>query len=92
MALILALCAAALFGLVPHIQRAALPHTDVRTGAAITVATMAAMFWLVAPFIVRPEWWFTQAALIFAACGLVFPVCVWNSTVSMGALAHSLKF
>lgn len=84
MALFLALCAAALFGMVPHIQRAALPHTDVRTGAMITIVAMAGLVWAVAPFLIEPGWWWTQAALIFAACGLFFPAL--SQTLSLKAV------
>ncbi|MEL7117059.1 MAG: DMT family transporter [Pseudomonadota bacterium] len=71
--LLLALLAAALFGVVPHIQRAALPFTDVRTGALITIATFALLCWGAAPWFVDHAWWGTKAALIFALCGLFFP-------------------
>lgn len=69
----LALSAGAAFGVSAHIQRAALGGMDVRRGTVISVGTMAVLAWLAAPFVLDRAWWGTQAALIFAICGLLFP-------------------
>jgi len=67
------LLAGALFGFNVHIQRMALDGVDALTGSFISVAAMAALFWVVAPFFIEWHWWGTQTVLIFAACGLIFP-------------------
>lgn len=68
-----ALGAAILFGLSNHIQRIGLATTDDLTGTLVSVATMAGLFWLLAPFAIDPAAWGTSALYIFIACGLLFP-------------------
>lgn len=70
---LLALLSAALFGLNVHIQRRGLDSVDAMTGAFVSVASMAVVFWLFAPFILHREWWFSTGAMIFAVTGLFFP-------------------
>lgn len=69
----IALLAGALFGMTSHVQKLALRDMDGLSGAFVTVATMALPFWLAAPFIVERAWWTTEAAALFALCGLLFP-------------------
>ena len=85
LSLFLALLAAALFGVVPHIQRAALPHTDIQTGAYITIVTGTVVFWAIAPFQIESSWWFTQSTLLFAVCGLFFPS--FSQTLALKSVA-----
>ncbi len=85
----MALLAAALFGLVPHLQRAALPYTDVRTGALISIATATLALWLLAPFLIEWTWWFTAPALIFALCGLFYPAV--SQTLALKAVGPNLS-
>lgn len=68
-----ALLAASLWGFSNHIQRLALDDTDALTGAFISVATMAIIAWMFAPFYVEWSWFATRGALIFAMMGLFFP-------------------
>lgn len=72
-AALFALGAGASFGLTSHWQRRALDHMDAMTGAVVSIATMAAVLWLAAPAMLDWSWWGTRAALLFAACGLLFP-------------------
>ena len=72
-AALFALLAGALFGLVSHVQKKGLAHLDDKTGTLVSVATMAAVFWVLAPLMIDWRWWLTEAALLFALCGLVFP-------------------
>ncbi|MEX0286554.1 MAG: EamA family transporter [Paracoccaceae bacterium] len=72
-AVIFGLLSGFFFGLTSHVQKSALAGTEVAMGAFLSVATMAGLLWLVAPFLIDPAWIFTGAALIFAACGLIFP-------------------
>ncbi|KMW58479.1 hypothetical protein AIOL_003454 [Candidatus Rhodobacter oscarellae] len=69
----LALFAGACFGLTAHIQRAALVGADIRIGTFVSLASMAALSWVLAPFLVDPAWWSSRAVWIFALCGLMFP-------------------
>lgn len=73
LAIFFALLAGLLFGIVSHVQKTALRGTEVSIGALISVATMAAVFWAAAPFVIEWSWFNTRAALIFAACGIIFP-------------------
>ncbi len=73
LAVSMALCAAALFGLNVHIQRKAGGQGNALEGAFLSVASMSLMFWLAAPFVVHSDWWLTRGALIFALSGLFFP-------------------
>lgn len=68
-----ALLSGVFFGLTAHVQKTALQGTDVSAGALISVATMTAVLWVLAPFFIEWHWFATQAAAIFAVCGLVFP-------------------
>lgn len=69
----LALLSGAMFGFNVHIQHKGLVYSDALTGALISVGTMAAMFWVVSPFVIEWHWWQSQAVLLFAICGLFFP-------------------
>ena len=69
----IALTSAFLFGLALHLQRKGLVHQDPLSGALISVASTAVMFWGLAVFTVEWAWFFTSAALVFALVGLVFP-------------------
>lgn len=69
----LALFSGVFFGLVVHIQRRGLGSADPLVGAFLSVGAMALMLWLMAPFLLRPEWFLTHAALILAMGGLIFP-------------------
>lgn len=72
-AVVFALLSGVFFGLTAHVQKAALRGTDVSAGALISVATMTVALWAVAPFFVEWRWFTTEAAAIFAVCGIVFP-------------------
>ena len=55
----LALLSGVLFGLVVHVQRRGLGSADPLVGAFLSVGAMALMLWLLAPFLLRPEWFLT---------------------------------
>jgi drug/metabolite transporter (DMT)-like permease len=73
LAAFLALAAGALFGFNVHIHRKGLDGADGLTGAFLSVASMAVMFWVVAPFVIDWSWFATTGALIFAISGIFFP-------------------
>jgi drug/metabolite transporter (DMT)-like permease len=70
---VLALGAAALFGVNVLVQTRAKRGADGLLGALLSVSVMSAMFLLVAPFTVSPAWFLTGAAGLFAMVGLMFP-------------------
>ncbi len=61
------------FGLTSHVQKVAVAGSEVSVGAFISVATLAGLLWIAVPFFIDMSWFGTRAALIFAACGLIFP-------------------
>ena len=67
------LIAAILFALAAHSQKKALSFLDDLSGTFISVATIAIVFWLVAIWNLRWEFWFSKATLFFAIAGLLFP-------------------
>ncbi|MEZ5653143.1 MAG: EamA family transporter [Burkholderiaceae bacterium] len=72
-AVLFALSAAMVFGLNMHIQNKGLDDTDELTGAFVSVAAMAAVFWALSPLFVDFAWFRAHALWYFAASGLVIP-------------------
>ena len=54
-------------------QKTALSYLDDLTGTFISVATMAAMFWIISAWSLRWEFWFSDATLFFVIAGMLFP-------------------
>lgn len=69
----IALCAAFLFALSAHVQNMAPKSAGTQFGTLVLIATQAALYSFAALFIVKTEYWFTTAALMFAAVGLLRP-------------------
>lgn len=69
----IALCSAAFFGFLVHLQRRGLDTTDGATGVLVNALALAGMFWITAPFWIDPGWFATRGALIFLIAGLFFP-------------------
>ncbi len=69
----LALVAAFLFALSAHIQNMGPQGTSTQFGTLTLIATQAVIYAVAALFVVRMEYWFTTAALLFAAAGLLRP-------------------
>ena len=69
----LALFAGVNFALAVHMQRLGLDYMGDRKGAFISLAAMASVFWVTAPFFADWSVLRQEAALIFAICGLFFP-------------------
>ena len=67
------LLAAILFALAAHSQKKALAFLDDLSGTFISVATISIIFWLVAIWNMRWEFWLSEAILFFALAGLLFP-------------------
>ncbi|MGA1060029.1 MAG: DMT family transporter [Burkholderiaceae bacterium] len=69
----LSVLTAALFGINIYFQRAALADTDPHTGALLSVAGMAGFFWLLAPWLLQPEWFTLPAFGVLLLLGLMWP-------------------
>jgi len=69
----IALIAAFLFALSAHIQNMAPKGTSTQFGTLVLIATQATMYLAAGFFVVKLEYWFTTAALLFAGAGLLRP-------------------
>lgn len=69
----LALAAAFGFALSAHIQNMAPAGVSTPLGTIVLVATQTAIYGVVAFFVIAPGYWFTTAALLFAAAGMLRP-------------------
>jgi len=77
---VLALMAAFLFALSAHIQNMGPKTASTEAGTLVIVSTQAAIYAVAALFVVKTSYWFTSAALLFAATGLVRPalsIALW---------------
>ena len=72
-AVIFGLVAAILFALAAQTQKKALSFLDDLSGTFISVATIAVVFWFVAIWNLRWEFWLSKATLFFVIAGLLFP-------------------
>lgn len=70
---LMALTAAFVFALNFYVQSKGLKSTDPVTGAFVSVATMAAVFWGASPLFLQSDWLRHPATLYFVLAGLVFP-------------------
>ena len=69
----IALVAAFLFALSAHIQNMGPKNASTQFGTLILIATQATLYGIAGLFIIKLEYWFTTAALMFAAAGLLRP-------------------
>lgn len=70
---LLALLSACLFAIANQVIGVGLEMLDNRSGTLINISTTAFMFWLLAPFFLQWDYWWTHAALLFALAGIVQP-------------------
>jgi drug/metabolite transporter (DMT)-like permease len=73
---VIALASALCFALALLVTQVGLRHMPPLAGAAISVPTATALFWLAAPFTIDVAAIDGQATAIFAAVGLLFPAAV----------------
>ena len=73
---LLALAAAFFFGLALVLTQFGLNHMSSFEGATVSLPTVALWFWIVSLFMLDGEGWRIDAAAIFAAVGLLFPIAV----------------
>ncbi len=82
----LSLLAALLFAVGIQFSRLGLRRTDSRTATLITITTATVLCWLLAPWLVRPEYWLSSALPLLAAIGLFRPVL--SSNLGMAGTRH----
>lgn len=70
---LLALFAGMAFAFAVHMQSKGLDYMGDRKGAFISLLAMALVFWIISPAFADWSLLGTQAALVFAVCGLFFP-------------------
>ena len=73
---VLALFAAALFGVAMVFTKVGLRHMDAAAGALVSIPSTAVLYWLLAFFLLDLEGWIVVAVVIFAVVGLFFPAAV----------------
>jgi len=69
-----ALMAAVLFGGQAILTMRSLAHVDPQTSSMIATGTCVLIFWLLAPFLLRGEYWLNPGMWVFLANGLVHPL------------------
>ncbi len=79
---VLALISAFLFALGVQFQSIGLAEVNARRGTAISIATSAILYWLVAPVFLVASNWLQPAVLIFALVGLFRPTLSANLAVA----------
>ncbi len=77
-----ALTSALLFALGAHFQNLGLARVRSDSGAAISIATSAVFFWLMAPFLLNGANWSQSAVWIFVLIGLFRPAVSANLAVA----------
>jgi len=79
---IFALIAAVLFAFGTQIQNIGLSQVDSRTGTAISIAASAALYWMLAPFLLNGDNWLHSSVFIFILVGLFRPSVSANLAVA----------
>ncbi|MHA1151703.1 MAG: EamA family transporter [Alphaproteobacteria bacterium] len=78
----LALTSAVLFAFGAHLQNVGLARVRSDSGAAISIASSAVLFWLMAPFLLNGANWSQSAVWIFVLTGLFRPAISANLAVA----------
>lgn len=66
--------AASLFGAQAIFGKRGLAYVDAQAGAMITIGVSAAVYWLLAPALLRAEYWLHPALWVFVANGCIHPM------------------
>jgi len=69
-----ALMTAVLFGGQAVLTMRSLAHVDPQTSSLIATGTCVLIFWLMAPFLLRGEYWLNPGMWVFLANGLIHPI------------------
>ncbi len=83
---VLALTCAFLFALGGQVQSIGLQTMDARTGTMVSIAANAAFYWMLAPWLLNVDYFFTTAVLLFAMIGLIRPAI--SANLAVAALRH----
>ncbi len=73
---------ALLFALSNHFTNMGLERSDARSGTLVSVATSAGVYWLFSPLYLQGWYWWTSAALLFAAVGIIRPALSTTLAIS----------
>jgi drug/metabolite transporter, DME family len=88
---LLALCSAFLFSLSDQLAHRGLKSADARSGAVVSVAASAIVFWMFAPWLVKSSYWLTGATLVFAIVGIFRPaLSIYLAMIGIGYLGPTL--
>jgi drug/metabolite transporter, DME family len=88
---LLALASAFLFAVSDQLAHRGLETADARSGSVVSVAVSALFFWLFAPWLLKMEYWWTNAALIFAIIGIFRPsISIYLAMIGIGTLGPTL--
>lgn len=82
----LALTCAFLFALGGQIQSIGLQTMEARTGTMVSIGANAGFYWLLAPWLLNIDYFFTTAVLLFAMIGLIRPAI--SANLAVAALRH----
>lgn len=83
---VLALTCAFLFALGGQVQSIGLQTMDARTGTMVSIAANAAFYWMLAPWLLNLDYFFTTAVILFAMIGLIRPAI--SANLAVAALRH----
>lgn len=83
---VLALTCAFLFALGGQVQSVGLQTIESRTGTMVSIGANAGFYWLLAPWLLNPAYFFTSAVLLFAMIGLIRPAI--SANLAVAALRH----
>ncbi len=83
---VLALTCAFLFALGGQIQSIGLQTMEARTGTMVSIGSNAVFYWLLAPWLLNPAYFFTTAVIYFAMIGLIRPAI--SANLAVAALRH----
>lgn len=83
---VLALTCAFLFALGGQIQSIGLQSMEARTGTMVSIGANTLFYWLLAPWLLNPAYFFTTAVLLFAMIGLIRPAI--SANLAVAALRH----
>jgi len=84
--ILFALTSSVLFAFSIQFQGLGLRDTDSRTATLISIGASTVLYWLVAPLLLRSEYWVVGALLIFCAVGLIRPFL--SSNLALAGVTH----
>lgn len=83
---LLALTCAFLFAFGGQIQSIGLQTMEARTGTMVSIGANTLFYWMLAPWLLNPAYFFTTAVIYFALIGLIRPAI--SANLAVAALRH----